>query len=89
VLFLPGDAPSSEITNAAPEGLVYAFKSKPVDPLTLLNAIAEILSTNGRSDETAGIIAHDGALQPQLAKIAAAQTGFDVRETESAADRAV
>ncbi len=43
VLFVSGEASLADIGNAAPEGLVYSYARKPIDPINLLNAIACML----------------------------------------------
>jgi CheY-like chemotaxis protein len=88
VLFLSAEPKVSDFAKCVPRGLVYAFKAKPFNPLYLLNTIAEILSTNGAVDATA-MVAFQGELEPQLAKMPADGTGFDVRESEFADDRAI
>jgi CheY-like chemotaxis protein len=89
VLFLSAEPKVSDFANGGPRGLVYTFKSKPFNPLDLLNTIAEILSTNRAAVDATAMVAFQGELEPQLAKMPADGTGFGVRESEFAADRAI
>jgi len=64
VLFVSRRATISEISNAAPAGLVYSFTPKPLHPLDLLNAIAYTLSAESISDEPSAA-AVEGDDKPQ------------------------
>jgi DNA-binding NtrC family response regulator len=57
VIFVSGETSLAELAQIVPQGFVYSYARKPVDPIHLLNAITLMLSAEwlgGRSGTTQG-----------------------------------
>ena len=67
MLFLSGEAPSSDISKAAPKHLVYSFISGSVPPLDLPNAVAYMLPAKNSFGHPAALSALDDTIYPRRA----------------------
>jgi two-component system response regulator VicR len=85
VLFLSGDASSSDISKAAPKHLAYSFVPKPVPPLDLLNAVAYMLPLKNSFGDPAAMSALDDSIDLRWAIEISSTTRPCVRRPVSAA----